>query len=184
VPEFVVPPSPPPHASTLPAMATRSATTPSRLRQLRRAGTPKSTRQARIAPPAAYQCAPGRLGWFIALLVDPDVVTVSVAVPAAVPEMLTGLLEPKLKVGNSEAPLWPEVMAAVSATLPVNPPDGVIVMVAVFPVVAPAVIETATPLTEKLGGDLRYLHQHRRRGDRRVVAIACVGRRDGVAAEG
>ena len=72
-----------------------------------------------------------------------------VAVPAAVPEMFTGLVEPKLKVGGSTAPLGLEVTAAVSATLPVKPPDGVTVMVDVFPVVAPAVTVTAVLVIAK-----------------------------------
>jgi hypothetical protein len=77
---------------------------------------------------------------------------VRVAVPAAVPVMLTGLVEPKLRVGGSCAPLGPEVTAAVSATLPVKPPDGVTVMMDVFPVVAPAVTVTAVPVIVKPGG--------------------------------
>jgi hypothetical protein len=56
---------------------------------------------------------------------------VSVAVPAEAPVMLTGVVEPKLKVGASAAPVGLEVIAAVSATLPVKPPAGVTVMVLV-----------------------------------------------------
>ena len=41
--------------------------------------------------------------------------------------------------------------AAVSATLPVNPPVGVTVMVDVFAVVAPGVTVTVVPLSVKLG---------------------------------
>ena len=77
---------------------------------------------------------------------------VSVSMPAAAPEMFTGLVEPKLRVGGSTAPLGLEVTAAVSATLPVKPPDGVTVMVEVFPVVAPAVTVTAVPVIVKPGG--------------------------------
>ena len=40
---------------------------------------------------------------------------------------------------------------AVSATLPVNPPDGVTVIVDVFAVVAPRETVTAVPLIAKLG---------------------------------
>lgn len=65
--------------------------------------------------------------------------------------MLTGLVEPKLKVGGYWAPVGLEVTAAVSTTLPVKPPAGVTVMVEVFPVVAPGVTVTAGPLTVKLG---------------------------------
>jgi hypothetical protein len=65
--------------------------------------------------------------------------------------MLTGLVEPKLKVGGLTAPAGPEVMAAVSATLPVNPPAGVNVIVEVFPTVAPGATETAVPVIVKVG---------------------------------
>ena len=50
------------------------------------------------------------------------VVTVSVAVPAALVVMLTFPVEPKLNVGRLDAPAGLDVIAAVSATLPVNPP--------------------------------------------------------------
>ena len=71
------------------------------VRQLRRrAGIPKSNRQASAAPLAAYQGAPGRFGQDKALLVAAVVVMVRVAVPELVPAMLTGLVEPKLKVGG------------------------------------------------------------------------------------
>jgi hypothetical protein len=76
---------------------------------------------------------------------------VRVALPAAVPVMLTGLVEPKLRVGGFCAPLGLEVTAAVRATLPVKPPLGVTVMVEVFPVVAPAVTVTAVPVIVKPG---------------------------------
>ena len=60
--------------------------------------------------------------------------------------MVTGLVKPKLKVGGSVAPLGLDVTAAVSATLPVKPPEGVTVMVEVFPVVAPGATVTAAPV--------------------------------------
>ena len=75
---------------------------------------------------------------------------VSVAVPAVVPVILTGLVEPKLNVGRSWAPVGVEVTAAVITTLPVNPPEGVTVIVEVFPVVAPGKTVTAVPLTMKV----------------------------------
>jgi hypothetical protein len=76
---------------------------------------------------------------------------VNVAVPALVPLMLTGVVEPKLKVGRSWAPAGLEVTVAVSATLPVKPPAGVSVMVDAFAAVAPGVTETAVPLIVKPG---------------------------------
>jgi hypothetical protein len=76
---------------------------------------------------------------------------VKVAVPADEPAIATGLDEPKLSVGGSEAPEGPEVMAAASVTFPVNPPAGVTVIVDILPVVAPDARETAVPWTTKLG---------------------------------
>ena len=87
-----------------------------------------------------------------AALVAAVVVMVSVALPAETPVMLTGVVEPKLRVGGSCAPVGPEVMAAVNATEPVNSPLGVTVIVDWLPVVAPGVSVTAVPLTVKLGG--------------------------------
>jgi hypothetical protein len=65
--------------------------------------------------------------------------------------MLTGLVEPKLRVGGYCAPDGLEVTEAVNATLPVKPPVGVTVIVDAFAVVAPAVTVTALPVTVKLG---------------------------------
>lgn len=56
--------------------------------------------QARVALPAAYHGTPGRVGWTSAALVAAVVEIVSVAVPAVLPEMLTGMVEPKLTVGG------------------------------------------------------------------------------------
>jgi hypothetical protein len=78
--------------------------------------------------------------------------TVRVAVPAAALVMLTGLVEPKLKVGRYCAPVGLDVTEAVSATLPVKPPLGVTVIIDVFPEDAPGLIDTALAPTVKLGG--------------------------------
>ena len=75
---------------------------------------------------------------------------VRVAVPTLAPVMLTGVVDPKLKVGGYWAPTGPDVIVAVSATLLVKPPLGVTVIVEVFPVVAPGVTVTELPLTVKL----------------------------------
>jgi len=66
--------------------------------------------------------------------------------------MFTGLVEPKLRVGRYCAPVGLDVIVGDSATAPVKPPAGVTVIVEVFPVVAPGITDTATPLTVKLGG--------------------------------
>jgi hypothetical protein len=75
------------------------------------------------------------------------VAMVSVADAVPVPLIVTGLVVPKLAVGGYKAFAGLEVIAAVSVTLPVNPPEGVIVIAEVFPVVAPAAAVTAVPLT-------------------------------------
>ena len=87
----------------------------------------------------------------MALVVALVVTTMSVAFTAATPLMVTGLLAPKLNTGAYRLTVGPEVMAAVSVTLPVNPPDGVRVMVEGFPVVAPAATVTAVLLMVKAG---------------------------------
>jgi hypothetical protein len=79
------------------------------------------------------------------------VVTVSVAVRGLGPAKVSGVVPPKLKVGRSKAPEGLEVTTAVRATLPVNPPAGVTVIVEVLLVVAPGATVTAVPLTVKLG---------------------------------
>jgi hypothetical protein len=78
------------------------------------------------------------------------VVMVRVAVPDVVPVMLAGVVEPKLNEGWIP-PVGPEVIAAVSATLPVNPPTGVRVIVEVFPVAAPALVVIPVPAMVKPG---------------------------------
>ena len=77
--------------------------------------------------------------------------TVRVAVPAVAPVMFTGVVEPKLSVGRYCAPAGLVARTAVSATLPVKPPEGVSVRFEVFPVVAPGATETAVPEMAKLG---------------------------------
>ena len=80
------------------------------------------------------------------------VVMVRVAVPGAVPAMLTGLVAPKLKVGGYCAPAGLDVTEAVRATLPVKPPAGVMVMVEAFPIIPPGAMIMAVPVTENVGG--------------------------------
>jgi hypothetical protein len=85
------------------------------------------------------------------------VVTVRIAVPAEVPVMFTGVVEPKLRVGRSCAPLGLKVTAAVSATLPVKPPAGVTVMREVFPFVPPAVTINGLPVTANPGAEVAVM---------------------------
>ena len=109
---------------------------------------PKKSMKARAALPTARQrTPPGRIERSIEAIVAAVVETVRIAVPAAAPLIDTGLVVPKLSVGESCAPAGLEVIAAVRATAPANPPAGVRVMVEVFPVVAPGATVTAVPLT-------------------------------------
>jgi hypothetical protein len=79
------------------------------------------------------------------------VVIVKVAVAVDVPVMVTGLVEPKFKVGGSIAPAGLDVTAAVSTTLPAKPARGVTATVVVLPLVAPGATVTAGPATMKPG---------------------------------
>jgi hypothetical protein len=77
------------------------------------------------------------------------VLTVSVAVTAAVPEIAAGAVTEQ--VGISTAPAGLPVTAQVRATVPVKPPLGVIVTVDV-PVFPGDEIPTELPSRVKLGG--------------------------------
>ena len=148
----VLVPLPPPHAIMPVVRAASRVNIPSIVRHLRRrAGIPMSSMQARAAPPLAYHGTSRRVEEVAEQPRACVVEMVRMAVPAAEPEMLIGVVEPKLKVGGFTAPAGPAVTAAVSAALPVKPPAGVTVMVEVFPVVAPPATVTAVPATVKLG---------------------------------
>lgn len=94
-------------------------------------------RQANVAPPAAYQGVSRSLGRTKDAVVGAVVATVRVPVPFEAPVMLTGDVAPKPKVGGSTAPDGLDARIAVRVTLPVKPPLGITVIVAVLPVVAP-----------------------------------------------
>ena len=79
------------------------------------------------------------------------VAMVKVPVAAALPEIVRGLVELKLKVGGAVIPLGLVVRAAVRVTLPVRPLVGVMVIVEVLPMVAPAAMLSGVPVTVKLG---------------------------------
>jgi hypothetical protein len=66
--------------------------------------------------------------------------------------MLAGLVAPKLSVGRFWVPAGAEVMEAESVTLPVKPPEGLMVMMDALPASAPGAMETAVPLTVKEDG--------------------------------
>lgn len=122
----------------------------------RRAGMTKKMRQANVAPLAAYQGTSLDFGLTEAAVVAAVLDTVSVPVPAVTPVMLTGDVVPKLKVGRSVAPVGLVAIDAAKATLPVKPPLGVTVIVAVLPVVAPGELMVMAPLlvNAKVGGML------------------------------
>jgi hypothetical protein len=123
---------------------------PSRLRHF--LGEPQIRMQANIVPPVGSHGTFGRVGRLALAAVAAVVEIVRVAVTGAVPVTFAGLVEPKLNVGGSMAPLGLAIMAAVSVTAPVNPPAGVNVIVEVLPIVAPRVIVTEVPVMEKAGG--------------------------------
>lgn len=151
LPPLPIPP-PPPHASTPPVSPTSSAIIPSMVCQLRRlAGMPMRRMQPRAAPPSVYQGNPRCTGMANDALLAAVVETVRVAVPELAPVILTGAVEPKLKVGRYSAPVGLDVSAAVSVTLPVKPPLGVTVIAEVLPVVAPGSTVTDVPARVKLG---------------------------------
>ena len=98
----------------------------------RRAGMPKKNTIARAVPPADGQNS--FIGLFCAV-VGAVVDIVKVDVGAVVPLIVTeaGL---RAQVAGSVAPLGPATVQ-VRAIAPVNPPDGVTVIVDVFPLIAP-----------------------------------------------
>ena len=148
-----VPELPPPQANMPPARETKSSNMPNIARIFRRRGTmPKSNRQARTAPPRVYQGIPPGIS-FVAVQEFwlGVVVKVRVAVPGLALVMLTGLVEPKLKVGTCCAPDGLDPRTAVKVTLPVKPLAGVTVIVDALPVVAPAVTVIVVPETVNEG---------------------------------
>jgi hypothetical protein len=127
----------------------------SRFRQFRRrTGKPNRRMQASVALPAAYHGVPGRCGRARNALDGAVVDIVRVAVPAVAPVRLTGLVEPKARVGRYCALAGAVVIAAVNATLPVRPPLGVTVIVEEFFSVAPGatLTEVASMVNPVAGG--------------------------------
>ena len=142
---------PPPQAIAELPSAMNSAIIPSAAQNLRRRGPmPNKKTHASTAPELYQLMLRGTLLAVHAACWLVTVVTVSVAVPAPVPEMLTGVVDPKLSVGEF-APDRPEAMLAVRATFPVNPFTGATVMIDELPEVAPAAMAKDVPLTVKLG---------------------------------
>ena len=140
-----------PHATTAQMRIAKSAAIPGIVLDRRRMGTKKNSKQANAVPPRKCRRPAGRAGKATAALPAAVLNTVRAAVAALTPVICAGLVEPKLRVGVSRAPLGLEVMATVSATAPVNPPLGVMLIVEAFPVSAPGERLTAVPVMLKLG---------------------------------
>jgi hypothetical protein len=85
------------------------------------------------------------------MLVAAVVVTVKVAAPGVALPMLIGVVEPKLNVGRSRAAVGVVATIDARSTLPENPLAGVIVIVELFPLVAPGETTTVEPAIAKLG---------------------------------
>src|ERR1700722_19194568 len=116
----------------------------------RTAPMPNSSKHANATAPCRH-CALGVCGVASEALLAAVVEIVRVAVWLLVSEIETGDVVPKFKVGGSTAPTGELVSTAVSATLPVNPPVGVTVILEVLPVMAPGGRVTFTPLTVMAG---------------------------------
>ena len=107
-------------------------------------------RQAKVASAVRER---NSFGEFSNAVAAAEVWMVRVAVPGVVPVMATLGVDPKLNVGGSTAPAGLEERAATKATVPVNPPAGVTVIVEVLLVVLPGVVMvTLVEVMAKLGG--------------------------------
>jgi hypothetical protein len=108
----------------------------------RRTGMPTSKMHARVVPPAN---GPKNLLLRLRAEVGAVVFTVSVVVCAVEPLMVTeaGMLH---AAGSLAAA---GVIAQLRLITPVNPPEGVKLIVDMFPVVAPGTTLTAVPVMEK-----------------------------------
>lgn len=107
-----------------------------------------------MAPPVPYHRAAGFAGCWLAPTDEGVVTMISVAVVGLDPETAISALDGvQLKVGKSSAPVGLFVTAALSATVPENPPDGVIVMVDESPLLEPFASVTAVPAIEYAGAE-------------------------------
>jgi len=123
------PPPPPPHAARQLVNPTSTSNIESLAGHRPRHGFAKSKTHARVSshgnnhravPPTLAACEQPT---------GATVVTVSVAVPPAAVVTFTLPVVPKLNVGRFAAPGGLDVSTAVSTTVPVNPPNGVTVIV-------------------------------------------------------
>jgi hypothetical protein len=127
VPPEVVTAGVPPHPIAAVAAIKLSTTRLSSACQFfRRRGSPNSSTAAASVPPPP-KVRKRSSGLWSAAVEEPVVFTVSVAVTAVPPEIALGW--PAEQVGGSTAPAGLDVTEQASATLPVNPPEGVMVIV-------------------------------------------------------
>jgi hypothetical protein len=126
-----------PHPTHIPRIAVRRKQPRSILHFRRRAGKPNNKSTAKVAPPPAKKPFSG----INVLRLSAALTAVSIAVTAVAPLTVTEEEEvpplPSLQVTASAELLAVVFTAQERATLPVKPPDGVIVIVEVFPLVAP-----------------------------------------------
>lgn len=155
VPELPPPPPPPPpplpplpHAEITPVKETSSTSIPSIIcRVRRRVGMPRSRMHARAAPPAD-----GQKNFLAGLRADVAAVVFTVRITVFAVEPLIVAEAGMVHVAGSLTAAG--VMVQLNVIDPVNPFDGVKVIVDVFPVIAPGETVTGVPLTVKLGGRL------------------------------
>lgn len=134
------PPPPPPPPQPTAAIETNRASSATMASQLRRLGTQTRKTSARAVPPAEGQ---NSLLVRLRALVAAVVPMVKVDVTADVPVMLAEVGDRLHVAGSLEAV---GLMEQVKATVPVNPPDGVTLIVDVLPDVAPGFTVMLPPL--------------------------------------
>jgi hypothetical protein len=110
----------------------------------RRAGMPTSRMHARAVPPSN-----GRKNLLVRLKAEVAGVVFTVRVTVCAAELLMVAEAGMLHVAGSPAAVG--VIAQLRLITPVNPFEGVKVIVEVFPVVAPVATLTVVPVMEKLG---------------------------------
>jgi hypothetical protein len=109
----------------------------------RRAGTPTSRRHAKAVPPTN-----GGKNLLVRLRAEVAGVVFTVRVTVCAAELLMVAEAGMLHVAGSLAAVG--VIAQLRLITPVNPLEGVKVIVEVFPIVAPGATLTAVPVMEKL----------------------------------
>ena len=131
----------PPHPERTPAKVMSTMTQSSETKRLRAGSRRSNAAKSAPAKPTVLRSSAAEAA------VEE---TVSVEVTTAVPVTLTEELE-SAQVTGSLAPAG-EVTVQARATVPVNPPEGVMEMVEVFPVAAPGAMAMGPPLLRAMAG--------------------------------